>query len=183
VFVDKKNCVNVPGLTYVEVNNTKDALKVFNLGKNNRAVGSTNYNEHSSRSHLITQLLIKAKNVNDNSKLSAKLYFIDLAGSECLKKTGSTGETQAESKHINKSLCSLVDVFYALANRSSHVPYRNSKLTYLLQDSIGGDSKVVLLSHISPNKADFSESVNTLHFSSKVSTVEKGTVKKNKNKK
>jgi len=118
----------------------------------------------------------------DGSKISAKLYFIDLAGSECLKKTGNEGVAQTETKHINKSLCSLVDVFYSLANRSAHVPYRNSKLTHLLQDSIGGESKVVLLSHISPHINDFAESVNTLHFSSKVSTVEKGAIKKNKKK-
>lgn len=99
-----------------------------------------------------------------------------------MKKSGSEGERQNESKFINKSLCSLVDVFYSLSNNNSHIPWRNSKLTYLLQDSIGGDSKVMVLSHISPNINDFSESCNTLHFSSKVNSVEKGKTKKNKNK-
>mmetsp|Transcript_102316 Transcript_102316/g.220880 ORF Transcript_102316/g.220880 Transcript_102316/m.220880 type:complete len:170 (-) Transcript_102316:135-644(-) len=166
----------------VNIKSAEDARKVFEIGKNNRAIGSTNYNEHSSRSHLITQIQMKGRNTEDKTVVHSKLTLIDLAGSECLKKSGAEGDRQVESKNINKSLCSLVDVFSSLVNKNGHVPWRNSKLTYLLQDTLGGDSKVMVLSHVSPNIQDFGESVNTLHFSSKVNSVEKGQTKKNKKK-
>jgi kinesin family protein C1 len=127
--------------------------KVTNLLKKasqNRAVGATNINERSSRSHSVFTLRLNGKNSITGEVTTGVLNLIDLAGSERLSASGSTGDRLKETQAINKSLSSLGDVIYALANskEGSHIPYRNSKLTYLLQNSLGNySSRLKVTSH------------------------------------
>ena len=111
--------------------------KVLKKASENRAVASTNCNERSSRSHSVFTLKITGKNSVTEESLEGILNLIDLAGSERLSSSGSTGDRLKETQAINKSLSSLADVIISLSNKDSHIPYRNSKLTYLLQNSLG----------------------------------------------
>ena len=124
---------SVMGLTEIEVGLASQVFEVLERGRVNRAVGSHNMNEHSSRSHSILTVLCKGVNVDGTTSVG-KLNLIDLAGSERLSKTDATGDRLKEAQNINRSLSALGDVINALGNKkSTHVPYRNSKLTYLLQ--------------------------------------------------
>jgi kinesin family protein C1 len=111
--------------------------QVLKQASENRAVASTNCNERSSRSHSVFTLKISGKNRVTEELLEGTLNLIDLAGSERLSNSGSTGDRLKETQAINKSLSSLADVIISLSNKEAHVPYRNSKLTYLLQNSLG----------------------------------------------
>jgi kinesin family protein C2/C3 len=103
------------------------------LGQTNRAVGSHDMNEHSSRSHSILTVTCRGRNKLDGSTTFGKLHLIDLAGSERVGKTDASGDRLKEAQNINKSLSALGDVVNALGKKAGHVPYRNSKLTFLLQ--------------------------------------------------
>merc|ERR1719305_1081484 len=118
----------------------------------NRSVGRTNMNEHSSRSHLIVKLEAKVANKTTGVVSTGKLSLVDLAGSERVGKSGAEGERLKEAQAINKSLSALGDVVRALVQSggSGHIPYRNCKLTHVLADSIGGDSKTLMFCNISP---------------------------------
>lgn len=118
-------------------NSPDQVQQVLKKASENRAVASTNCNERSSRSHSVFTLRITGKNQVTDESLEGTLNLIDLAGSERLSNSGSTGDRLKETQAINKSLSSLADVIIALSNKDAHVPYRNSKLTYLLQNSLG----------------------------------------------
>ena len=105
--------------------------------------------------------------------------MVDLAGSEILKKTGATGDRLTESKYINKSLSNLGNVIMALAAKESHIPYRNSKLTFLLQQALGGSAKTLMFVNVSPKENCTSETVNSLRFAAKVNACHIGTAVKN----
>ena len=142
-----------------------DVLVLLELGSSNRAQAATNMNEHSSRSHSIFILTIKQTNKNDGSSKIGKLYLVDLAGSEKISKTGATGHTLEEAKIINKSLTTLGRVINNLTDgKSTHVPYRESKLTRVLQESLGGNSKTCLIITCSPSIYNESETLSTLRF-------------------
>ena len=142
-----------------------DVLTLLELGSSNRAQAATNMNEHSSRSHSIFILTIKQTNKNDGSSKIGKLYLVDLAGSEKISKTGATGHTLEEAKIINKSLTTLGRVINNLTDgKSTHVPYRESKLTRVLQESLGGNSKTCLIITCSPSIYNESETLSTLRF-------------------
>ncbi|RLN39223.1 kinesin-II 85 kDa subunit isoform X1 [Panicum miliaceum] len=169
---------HVPGLVEAKIENIKEVWDVLLAGSNARAVGSNNVNEHSSRSHCMLCITVKAKNLLNGECTSSKLWLVDLAGSERLAKTDVQGERLKEAQNINRSLSALGDVISALATKSSHIPYRNSKLTHLLQDSLGGDSKALMFVQISPSDNDVSETLSSLNFASRVRRIELGPAKK-----
>ncbi|KAK9162820.1 hypothetical protein Syun_003722 [Stephania yunnanensis] len=169
---------HVPGLVEAKVGNVKEVWDVLQAGSNARAVGSNNVNEHSSRSHCMLCITVIAKNMINGECTKSKLWLVDLAGSERLAKTDVQGDRLKEAQNINRSLSALGDVVSALANKSSHVPFRNSKLTHLLQDSLGGDSKMLMFVQISPSENDFGETLSSLNFATRVRGVELGPAKK-----
>ncbi|KAL3651105.1 hypothetical protein CASFOL_007508 [Castilleja foliolosa] len=169
---------HVPGLVEARVNNVSEVWEVLRTGSNGRAVGSTNANEHSSRSHCMHCVMVKGENVINGECTKSKLWLVDLAGSERIAKTEVQGERLKETQNINRSLSALGDVISALATRSPHVPFRNSKLTHLLQDSLGGDSKTLMFVQISPNENDLTETLCSLNFASRVRGIELGPAKK-----
>ncbi|WJX56666.1 hypothetical protein P8452_42306 [Trifolium repens] len=169
---------HVPGVVEAKVDNICDVWNVLQAGSNARAVGSNNVNEHSSRSHCMLCIMVKAKNLMNGECTKSKLWLVDLAGSERLAKTDVQGERLKEAQNINRSLSALGDVISSLAAKSSHIPYRNSKLTHLLQDSLGGDSKTLMFVQISPSDQDVGETLSSLNFATRVRGVELGPVKK-----
>ena len=124
-------------------------------------------------------VFVEGTNIATGSRTRGKLYLIDLAGSERVKKAEVVGDRLKEAQAINKSLSCLSDVMSALAKKSPHIPYRNSKLTYLLQDALGGDSKALMFVNISPLLDSMSETICSLNFAARVRTVELGQAKKN----
>lgn len=169
---------NVPGIIEAKVESIKEVWNVLRTGSSARAVGSNNVNEHSSRSHCMLCIMVKSKNLISGECTRSKLWLVDLAGSERLAKTDAQGERLKEAQNINRSLSALGDVISALANKSSHIPYRNSKLTHLLQDSLGGDSKTLMFVQISPSDKDSSETLSSLNFATRVRGIELGPAKK-----
>lgn len=170
--------LHVPGLVEAHVNNMTEVWEVLQTGSNSRAVSSTNANEHSSRSHCIHCVMVKGENLLNGECTRSKLWLVDLAGSERVAKTEVQGDRLKETQNINRSLSALGDVISALATKSPHVPFRNSKLTHLLQDSLGGDSKALMFVQISPNENDLSETICSLNFASRVRGIELGPAKK-----
>ncbi|GJN30066.1 hypothetical protein PR202_gb18344 [Eleusine coracana subsp. coracana] len=175
---DTEGSNHVPGVVEAKIENIKEVWDVLQAGSNARAVGSNNVNEHSSRSHCMLCIMVRAKNLMNGECTSSKLWLVDLAGSERLAKTDVQGERLKEAQNINRSLSALGDVISALATKSSHIPYRNSKLTHLLQDSLGGDSKALMFVQISPSDNDVSETLSSLNFASRVRRIELGPAKK-----
>ena len=157
--------IYVDGCSERYVGNEQDVLNLLELGSSNRAQAATNMNEHSSRSHSIFILSINQTNKKEGGSKIGKLYLVDLAGSEKISKTGATGHTLEEAKIINKSLTTLGRVINNLTDgKSTHVPYRESKLTRVLQESLGGNSKTCLIITCSPSIYNESESLSTLRF-------------------
>ncbi|PAN21910.1 hypothetical protein PAHAL_3G499200 [Panicum hallii] len=169
---------HVPGLVEARVTNMNEAWEVLQTGSKARVVGSTNANEHSSRSHCIHCVMVKGENLINGECTKSKLWLIDLAGSERVAKTDAQGERLKEAQNINKSLSALGDVISALATRTPHIPFRNSKLTHLLQDSLSGDSKTLMFVQISPNENDVGETLCSLNFASRVRGIELGQARK-----
>ncbi|XP_073785774.1 kinesin-like protein KIFC3 isoform X39 [Danio rerio] len=164
----------VPGLSEFTVESVEDINKVFDLGHMNRATACTNLNEHSSRSHALLIITVAGFNSSTGHRTSGKLNLVDLAGSERIAKSGAEGSRLREAQCINKSLSALGDVINSLRSKHSHVPFRNSRLTYLLQDSLSGDSKTLMMVQVSPLESNISESVCSLKFAQRVRTVEIG---------
>ncbi|KAL7405799.1 hypothetical protein ABVT39_007354 [Epinephelus coioides] len=162
----------VPGLTEITVQSPEDINRVFELGHMNRATACTNLNEHSSRSHALLIITVSGFNTATGNRTQGKLNLVDLAGSERIGKSGAEGSRLREAQCINKSLSALGDVINALRSKHSHVPFRNSRLTYLLQDSLNGDSKTLMMVQVSPLAANMSESVCSLKFAQRVRSVE-----------
>jgi kinesin family protein C2/C3 len=174
--------VYVEGLVSREVTCLEDVEELLTLASSNRQVANNNLNEHSSRSHLVLSVAVTCHLANTRSKngvvKKGKLTLIDLAGSERLKNTGASGIRLKEAQHINRSLSSLGDVIQALGNGSSHVPYRNSKLTFLLQDSLKPSSRVLMFVNISPAARSVGESICSLRFASRCRKVQLGKARK-----
>ncbi|KPP73941.1 hypothetical protein Z043_106937 [Scleropages formosus] len=171
---DSRGQLYVPGLAEFPVQSVEDINKVLDLGHMNRATACTNLNEHSSRSHALLIATIAGVNVSTGHRTSGKLNLVDLAGSERIGRSGAEGSRLREAQCINKSLAALGDVIHALRARLAHVPFRNSRLTYLLQDSLSGDSKTLMMVQVSPLDINVNETVCSLKFAQRVRSVELG---------
>ncbi|CAL5183318.1 unnamed protein product [Lathyrus oleraceus] len=164
----------VPDLTIVDVCGADEISTLLQRAAQSRSVGRTQMNEQSSRSHFVFTLRISGINENTEQQVQGVLNLIDLAGSERLSKSGATGDRLNETKAINKSLSCLSDVIFALAKKEDHVPFRNSKLTTLLQPCLGGDSKTLMFVNISPDPTSTGESLCSLRFAARVNSCEIG---------
>ncbi|GLE00981.1 hypothetical protein PINS_up009778 [Pythium insidiosum] len=169
----------VPGLTVIPVQTLDEVFDLIKRGNKNRSTHATDMNEHSSRSHSILSIQLKSVNLVTTSVANGKLFLVDLAGSERLSKTGAEGQRLKEAQNINKSLSALGDVIAARASKAKHVPYRNSSLTYLLQDALGGDSKTLMVACASPVDYNSEETFCTLNFAARARSVEMGKATKN----
>ncbi|KNC49859.1 uncharacterized protein AMSG_06148 [Thecamonas trahens ATCC 50062] len=167
------------GLTWRPVAQAADVDAVLALARTNRSVGATNMNARSSRSHSVFTLKISGAHAENETAWSGKLNLVDLAGSERLAKSQSSGERLKETQAINKSLSALSNCIAAIGKKASHIPYRNSKLTYLLKPALGGDSKVLMFANVSPAPSNMQESLCTLRFATNVNNTVVGVAHRN----
>ena len=167
--------VYVRDLSFFAVKNVSEINDVLKIGMKNRSVGSTNMNNQSSRSHSLFQISIERSEIGADGKQhikAGKLNMVDLAGSERIAKTGAKGDRLKEATKINLSLSSLCHVISALIDpKATYVPYRDSKLTRLLQDSLGGNTKTLMISNIGPADYNFDETMNTLRYASRAKSI------------
>ncbi|CAN9507025.1 unnamed protein product [Ophioblennius macclurei] len=181
---DKGNIV-LCGVKECEVEGLDEVLSLLESGNTARHTGSTQMNPNSSRSHTIFTLYMDQRRgssrlcsggANSGSQmLSSKFHFVDLAGSERILRTGNTGERLKESIQINSGLLALGNVIGALGDpkrKGSHIPYRDSKITRILKDSLGGNSKTLMIACISPSSSDFDESLNTLNYATRARNIQ-----------
>ena len=176
--------MTVQDLTYVSVRTKDEVLEALDKGSKNRKVSSTNMNADSSRSHLILSVYVLGRSrfaltSGASKEVMGKLHLIDLAGSERISRSGVTGDGLKEAQAINSSLSALGNCIAARANKNAHVPYRDSALTYLLQDSLEKNSKTLMFVQVSPNASDASESICSLRFAERVRKVELGKASAN----
>ncbi|KAF1825351.1 kinesin-domain-containing protein [Dissoconium aciculare CBS 342.82] len=172
IHEDKQRGVYVKGLGEFYVGSVGEVYQVLERGGQSRAVAATNMNQESSRSHSIFVIEVTQKNVESGSARSGRLFLVDLAGSEKVGKTGASGQTLEEAKKINKSLSALGMVINALSDgKSSHIPYRDSKLTRILQESLGGNSRTTLIINCSPSSYNDDETMSTLRFGERAKTI------------
>ena len=165
VHEEKSRGVYVKGLLEIYVSSVQEVYEVMRRGGAARATAATNMNQESSRSHSIFVITISQKNVETGSAKSGQLFLVDLAGSEKVGKTGASGQTLEEAKKINKSLSALGMVINSLTDgKSTHIPYRDSKLTRILQESLGGNSRTTLIINCSPSSYNDAETLSTLRF-------------------
>ncbi|KAL9003782.1 MAG: hypothetical protein Q9188_003362 [Gyalolechia gomerana] len=165
VHEEKSRGVYVKGLLEIYVSSVQEVYEVMRRGGAARATAATNMNQESSRSHSIFVITITQKNVETGSAKSGQLFLVDLAGSEKVGKTGASGQTLEEAKKINKSLSALGMVINSLTDgKSTHIPYRDSKLTRILQESLGGNSRTTLIVNCSPSSYNDAETISTLRF-------------------
>ncbi|KAH9317368.1 hypothetical protein KI387_019137, partial [Taxus chinensis] len=169
---DKAHGIFVSGATEIYVQNVQETLEHIAEGIANRVVGETQMNSTSSRSHCVFLVTIHQTNTEDRSIKTGKLYLVDLAGSEKVEKTGAEGKLLHEAKMINKSLSALGNVINALTtDKLCHIPYRDSKLTRILQESLGGNSRTALLCCCSPSSFNASEGLSTLRFGTRAKQI------------
>lgn len=178
IYNHESKLSEVHGLTVETVENGEQVQRLINKSMKNRATAATKANERSSRSHSVFRLYIDGENMRTGQIVSGLLNLIDLAGSERLAQSKAEGDRLRETRHINKSLSALGTVITSLANSEKHIPYRNSKLTYLLQDSLGGDSKALMFVNVSHALESFNESLCSLRFAAKVNSCHVGTAKR-----
>lgn len=165
VHEEKSKGVYVKGLSDYYVSSAREVYEIMRMGGNARVVSSTNMNAESSRSHSIFLISIEQKNTENGARKTGNLYLVDLAGSEKVGKTGASGQTLEEAKKINKSLSALGMVINALTDpKVKYVPYRDSKLTRILQESLGGNSRTTLIINCSPSSYNEAETLSTLRF-------------------
>ncbi|KAF7806783.1 kinesin-like protein KIN-14P [Senna tora] len=170
----------VPDASMFPVKSTSDVMDLMDIGLKNRASSATAMNERSSRSHSVVSIHVRGTDVKSGSSLYGNLHLVDLAGSERVDRSEVTGDRLKEAQHINKSLSALGDVIFALSQKSSHIPYRNSKLTQLLQSALGGQAKTLMFVQLNPDVNSFSETLSTLKFAERVSGVELGAARSTK---
>lgn len=179
--------LEVKNVLRVEVNEISEVQKYIRLGSSHRAEGATLMNSNSSRSHSIVTIDVECNQTEKGKQklgfivrpTKAKLRLVDLAGSECVGMSGVTGEAQMEASHVNRSLSALSDVMKALSTPNrTHIPYRNSRLTHFLQDSLGGDAKMIIFVNVSPTLKCITETTHSLSFGSRVRHITRGKAQK-----
>eukprot|EP01022_Parablepharisma_sp_SALTPOND_P014511 TRINITY_DN197_c0_g1_i3.p1 TRINITY_DN197_c0_g1~~TRINITY_DN197_c0_g1_i3.p1 ORF type:complete len:948 (+),score=117.39 TRINITY_DN197_c0_g1_i3:5507-8350(+) len=177
---EKQKGIYVDGLTEKSIGSQDEVYDLMKEGNANRAVGVTNMNAQSSRSHSIFHLSVTMNDLENFSCKTGKLYLVDLAGSEMISKTGAKGQTLEEAKGINKSLTMLGRVINALTDgKSQYIPYRDSKLTRILQEALGGNSKTCLIITASPSMYNAAETLSTCRFGMRAKSI-KNNAKVNK---
>lgn len=167
--------VYVKGLQSFVCKSVKEIEHVMNVGNRNRTIGATDMNEHSSRSHAIFMITVEMSDLNGpkSQVRVGKLNLVDLAGSERQTKTGATGDRLKEASKINLSLSALGNVISALVDeKCQHIPYRDSKLTRLLQDSLGGNSKTLMVANVGPASYNYDESLTTLRYANRAKNIQ-----------
>ncbi|XP_060179803.1 kinesin-like protein KIN-14B [Lycium barbarum] len=164
--------ITIENLVTIQVNDLNQAMRLYKLGRGFRSTASTNSNRTSSRSHCMIRISISSFSASERRRLTNKLWMIDLGGSERVLKTKAVGRRFEEGKAINLSLSALGDVIHALQSKKRHIPYRNSRLTQVLKDSLGDDSKTLMLVHVSPDEEDLCETLCTLNFATRVKLVQ-----------
>lgn len=173
---DEEGQLHFRNLSVHKVDSEEDALNLLFLGDTNRAIGETAMNQASSRSHCVFTLIIECRKGKSDTLVRSKLNLVDLAGSERVHKTNSAGQTLKEAQFINQSLFFLEMVIVALHEKSVkgdsvHIPYRNSLMTSVLRDSLGGNCKTVMIATMSPEREQTDESISTCHFAQRVALV------------
>ncbi|XP_017004152.2 kinesin-like protein KIF21A [Drosophila takahashii] len=183
IHEDASGQITISGASIKPIYQPQDALKYLQQGALARTTASTKMNDQSSRSHALFTIFVRRQrllapndNVSDNDleTLTSKFHFVDLAGSERLKRTQATGERAREGISINCGLLALGNCISALGDKSKralHVPYRDSKLTRLLQDSLGGNSQTLMIACVSPSDRDFMETLNTLKYANRARNI------------
>lgn len=174
IVEDTKGSIKVRGLTEHIAGTEEEALHIFFEGDTNRAVAEHALNKASTRSHVVFTIHVESRSRVESSEkiIHSKLHLVDLAGSERVKKSGSEGVTLKEATYINKSLTFLEQVVLALGDRHrDHVPYRQSKLTHLLKDSLGGNCKTTMVANIWPEITHLEETASTLRFATRMMRV------------
>lgn len=172
IHEDKTNGVHVRGLSHAFVSSAKEMSQVLQQGSKYRTKSATNMNLESSRSHAIFQVMLTQEDLVTGAITKSKMFLVDLAGSEKVDKTGATGSSLEEAKKINLSLSVLGLVINSLTDsKSTHIPYRDSKLTRILQESLGGNSRTSLIINCSPASSCIQESVSTLRFGTRAKSV------------
>ncbi|KAK5618284.1 hypothetical protein CRENBAI_020016 [Crenichthys baileyi] len=166
--------LHVPGLRVIEVRSFQHIKKILATARRNRITFGTQMNQHSSRSHALLCITVQGTDLASGSKTTGKMNLVDLAGSERVWKSGAEGERLKEAQNINRSLLALGDVIQALRGRHTHIPFRNSRLTYLLQDSLGKGSKTVMVVQVSALESNLGETLCSLKFAQRVCKVELG---------
>lgn len=173
IHEEKIRGVYVKGLQEEYVASVPEVYKVMRDGGLNRATAATKMNQESSRSHSIFVITVAQKNLENGSAKSGQLFLVDLAGSEKVGKTGASGQTLEEAKKINKSLSALGMVINSLTDgKSTHIPYRDSKLTRILQESLGGNSRTTLIICCSPSSFNADETISTLRFGERAKKIQ-----------
>ncbi|QGI98730.1 hypothetical protein CEK26_011799 [Fusarium fujikuroi] len=170
----------ITNCTSVRLDSPSSVETMLEEAQNNRSVAATKANERSSRSHSIFILKLIGENSATGERCEGTLNLVDLAGSERLKHSQAEGDRMKETQNINKSLSCLGDVIEALGRGSGHIPYRNSKLTHLLQYSLGGNSKTLMFVMVSPLEQHLKETLTSLRFATKVHNTHIGTAKATK---
>ncbi|KAF6124992.1 kinesin family member 27 [Phyllostomus discolor] len=181
---DEKGNTVIVGTKECQVESADEVMSLLEMGNAARHTGTTQMNEHSSRSHAIFTIsicqVVKSTEVAEDGSwcsrrhIVSKFHFVDLAGSERVTKTGNTGERFKESIQINSGLLALGNVISALGDprrKSSHIPYRDAKITRLLKDSLGGSAKTVMITCVSPSSLDFDESLNSLKYANRARNI------------
>lgn len=172
IHEDKVHGVYVKDLTEAYANSAEEVYAYLQIGQRSRATAATNMNQESSRSHSVFVITISQKDTITGTQKSGVLYLVDLAGSEKVGKTGASGQTLEEAKKINKSLSALGMVINSLTDgKSSHIPYRDSKLTRILQESLGGNSRTTLIINCSPSSYNDAETIGTLRFGTRAKSI------------
>jgi len=169
---DGQAAQRLEGAIETQVASSEDLAKVVATGLGNRKVRGTDMNAQSSRSHLLLTIHLNITEKASGRSRAGKITIVDLAGSERLAKSGATGDAQKEAIEINKSLTALGDVMMAFTSKAKLIPYRNSKLTQLMQDSLGGTAKTLMFVNISPANSNAEETINALKYASRARCIE-----------